>query len=122
MVILILGTGAPLGTVILIGLVALLFVCVALFILIPRINEKTLRRKGRFIQATVVDVRDDRTDFQTIVTYEFFDPNTGKKYCRTGVLERSLGLPREGGDIEVIYLPDNPTVSRLKYEEGFESR
>ncbi len=78
-----------------------------------------LRRRGQLILATVTEVRDDRADMETVVTYEFTDPNTGRIYSRTSVLERSILIPIEGEKIEVIYAPHKPKISRLKNEVGY---
>ncbi len=71
------------------------------------------------ILATVTEVRDDRADMETIVTYEFTDPATGKTYSRTGVLQRRVEIPIEGEKIEVIYASRKPSISRLKNEVGY---
>jgi hypothetical protein len=55
---------------------------------------------------------------QTIITYKFTVPNTGRVYSRSGVLQRHLPIPREGEKIEVVYLPHKPGISRLRNEEG----
>jgi hypothetical protein len=82
-------------------------------------KERTLRREGIKTFATVLDVRDDRADFQTIIEYEFIDLNSGRSYRRSGVLQRTLPFPEEGDKIEIIYLGKNPKMSRLLFEENF---
>ena len=113
------GSGTPIGAVVLILMVILGFALVAWLIISAKQTELALRRKGCSIKATVTDARDDRADCQTIVTYEFTDPKTGKTYRRSGVLKRNLPFPEKDDDIEVIYLTDHPRASRLRHEEGF---
>ncbi len=82
-------------------------------------TEETLRRAGNRIFATVIDVIDDRSDFQTIIKYEFLDLEFGRYYRRSGVLQRNLSFPKKGDKIEIIYLSSNPKISRLLFEENF---
>ena len=92
------------------------FIFTAWLFLMSHYKKRLLRRKGTLILATVTEVRDDRADMETVITYEFTDPNTGRIYSRTGVLDRSLLMPVEGEKIEVIYAPQKPKISRLKHE------
>ncbi len=100
-------------------LVCVGFVFVVWLSLMSHYKKWILRRKGQLILATVIEVRDDRADMETVVTYEFTDPNTGRIYSRTSVLERSVLMPIEGEKIEVIYFPYKPKISRLKNEVGY---
>jgi hypothetical protein len=86
-----------------------------LFIARNRAN-RALAERGIAGRARVTDVRDDRSDMQTIVTYAF--THNGQRVSRTGVLERHLPLPVEGTEIDIIFVPDTPAYSRLRFEEG----
>jgi hypothetical protein len=83
--------------------------------------EKMLVKNGIRTLANILDVIDDRADMQTIVKYEFVDVNSGQSFTRSGVLRRNLPIPNEGDKIEIVYLSQNPKVSRLRFEENFNS-
>jgi hypothetical protein len=106
----------PLGHLVIPILVCAGFIFIAWLSLIGHYRKWLLRRKGQLILATVTEVRDDRADMETVVTYEFTDPKTGRIYSRTSVLDRSVLMPIEGEKIEVIYAPNKPKISRLKHE------
>ena len=103
------------------NLIILLTVCAgfaftAWLFLMGNNRKRLVRREGQSMLATVTEVRDDRADMETVVTYEFTDPATGRRYSRTGVLQRRVQIPIEGEKIEVIYVPRKPSISRLKNE------
>jgi hypothetical protein len=104
------------------GEVFFLLVGVALFgafgwLMVDRARRnRALADRGRPMQATVTHVRDDRSDMQTIVTYRF--DHGGASFERTGVLRRDLPMPAEGSTIDIIFVPDTPKYSRLKFEES----
>jgi hypothetical protein len=79
-------------------------------------REWALAQRGVPGSATVTDVRDDRTEMQTIVTYAF--DHGGATYLRTGVLRRDRPVPAEGSRIAIVFVPDDPKISRLAFEEG----
>ncbi|WP_310485196.1 DUF3592 domain-containing protein [Chamaesiphon sp. VAR_48_metabat_403] len=105
-----------LGNLIIILLICAGFAFTAWLFLKGNYHKRLLRREGRLILATVTEVRDDRADMETVVTYEFADSNTGRTYSRTSVLQRHVSIPIEGEKIEVIYSPRKPSISRLKNE------
>jgi hypothetical protein len=97
-------------------LVGMLVVCCVTWLFVSRGKQtRALAHRGHAALATVTDVRDDRSDMQTIVTYRF--EHGGASFERTGVLRRDQLMPVEGSKIAIVFVPDNPKVSRLKLEE-----
>lgn len=94
----------------------LIAACVGWLVLARTRAERALAEQGVRGRATVTGVRDDRSDMQTIISYEF--NHGGKAFQRTGVLDRAQPLPREGSMIDIIFVPGNAGISRLALEEG----
>ena len=74
-----------------------------------------VKHEGANIDAAITDVRVDEGD--CIVTYEFVDPSTGKRFSRSGVYGFQVKmLPVVGHTIAVRYRPDRPGWSRMPSE------
>ncbi|AFY73791.1 hypothetical protein Syn7502_01745 [Synechococcus sp. PCC 7502] len=75
-------------------------------------KEREVFNQGVTIWADIIEVRIDEGD--CIVRYRFIEPQSHKKFERSGVIGFLLeNPPQEGEKIQVKYLPRNPHWSRM---------
>jgi hypothetical protein len=106
--------GSPTGWVIPVGMVLIAAFAVWLHFYTGG-GERDVKRNGNDVDARITGVRVDEGD--CIVTYEFVEPVSGKRFSRSGVYGFQVKtLPVVGGVISVRYRRKRPAWSRMLSE------
>jgi hypothetical protein len=80
-----------------------------------RRREPDLARDGVLGKATVTGVC-PAGDGSVRVEYRFRHPFTGETYVRAGRLPAEAAAPKEGEQVEIVYVDQAPELSRLHAE------